>query len=179
MTPLFSNPVALKSGLNTSAGMQIADSVNQLVIEVVRWNGTSTCSLAVDFSFDGGVTWGWRSAVGAVTPSQLDAWKVKKPSFSGNLGLTIWCWKMCQCGEVYLPGAPLNGKTTNHSTYKSFTSAQIAAIGRPTDSLYDLDPGAFHIPDNQPATGLPLRQLRAVTTASANINTTLNVSSVP
>lgn len=178
MTTIFNNPVALKAGTTTSQGIQVADGVNQIIVSVLRWNGNNSCSLSVEYSFDNGATWWGSQAIGAVVPSQLDAWKTKKPGFSGNLQLTIDMPRMCTCGESYLPGAPLNGLTTNHSTYKGWTSQQIGAIF-PGQWLHDADPAAFHNPENQPATGLPLRQIRAITVASGNVNTTLKVDTVP
>lgn len=157
------NPVSIKSGLQTLGPVTIQDSVTQVTTTLAHWTGQQTLSFAIDISFDLGATWKNVESVGPLgSPTG---------AFKGVVDLVrvVYAWKMCSCGEVYVEGYPGNSQLVVHSDHKGVPSSQIAA-------LPDLSSITFHTPDNQPMTGLPLRQVRMQVNASGNISSVLTVS---
>ena len=146
----------------------ISDSVTGFRITAARWNGQGTVALAVQLSFDSGATWRDVCAVGAVSRTQLN-YKGRTGQFLQYDGL----WRLCSCGEVYVPGHPANSQLLMHSDKKGVDSQTVG-------SWPDLSGVTFHLPDNQPATGLPLRQVRGIITiANASVTSTVTVETLP
>ncbi len=179
MTILFGpSPVTLRvnSNPNTSPALAIADDVVNVRATLAHWTGTNTLRIAVELSFDDGVTWRDMAAVGPST--------APSGTFKNRVNLFIEIrpvWKVCGfvfpagsryrpgevCGELYLPGWTSNGTTTDHSDWAH----------QDTTPLPDLSTVNFHTPDLTPSVGLPLRQLRATMNVSGNVSSQLTVES--
>jgi hypothetical protein len=162
---LIQSLVSIPVGSATFGPAAIADTISSSVTaSLARWTtGTAVVTLDIEVSFDGGTTWFQLGGIGNVkaNPTGMHGASV-------DPAITIPAYKMCSCGELYWPGNPANARLTVHSDWK----------GRDTTPLADLSSINFHTPDNQPATGLPLRQVRVRTTSTAAVSTTLTVNAV-
>jgi hypothetical protein len=156
MAVIFTQPV---TGTGTLGPVAIADTVRTVKVTIAHWTGVTLVTMRLEMSFDGGVTWRSVCAVGPVAAptgtykNRLDFW------------VTMDAWSMCSCGEVYIPGHPANVQLLVHSDHR-FQDIR---------ALPDLSSIVFHTPDSQPATGLPLRQIRVTCIATSAMSSTFTV----
>lgn len=169
MAVIFNQPVNIKKGTNVLGPVTIQNAITSLVVTLANWGTSPSVDVLVEETLDGAVT--WVPVIGA-TLNPVDR-------FGNPIDVTIRLtpWRLCTCGELYQPGAALNGITTNHSTYKGWTSAQVANIF-PGQMLHVADPGAFHNPDNTPDLGAPNRRARVTYTSPSVFSTVLTVDAV-
>ena len=160
MTVLLTQPVSLKASQPTlSPGLQIPDAAVSMKATLNHWTGANTVTCSTEMSFDDGVNWHPMAMVG---PSTSPSGTFKNRT---DLWIQVDVWKMCSCGEVYIPNHPANPQLLVHSDHAFQDISQLA----------DLSSISFHNPDTTPATGLPLRQVRVQATASGNVSSQLIV----
>lgn len=178
MAVLFGpSPVTLRvnSNPNTSAALQLADDLVGVRATLSHWNGTATARIAVEMSFDSGITWQEFRASQSTSPS----------GFKNRVDLVVElnpAWRRCGfvfpadsryrpgevCGENFQPGFGLNAQVTIHSDYAHQDTTPLTSLNQIT----------FHNPDLFPVMTGPLRQLRATMIVSGNVSSQLLVESV-
>lgn len=159
---------AKNGGTRTFGPWNVPDGLRSLTAKFTEWPQATKLTLVVEMSFDGGSTWKALGGLAAAAPATLR---------DGSRGVFITVdglWQMCQCGEVYVPDHPANPGLQTHSTYRGWSSEQIAALG--DGWLHELDPAAFHNPDLTRDTSLPQRQGRVTATIDGPITTTVTAS---
>lgn len=176
MTNILTQAVSLRVANNPtiSPGLAIADNVENVLAVLSHWTGNATARIALEMSFDGGVT-PWRE-VGFDGP-------ITAPdgSFKNRDGLWIQMtptWRKCGfvfpvnsryrpgevCGELYYTGWPAMNQV--HSDYAFAPSSVIART--PLSAII------FHDPNLNQLVG-PLRQVRASIVVSGNVSSQLTV----
>jgi hypothetical protein len=155
MTIVATVPFTLNSGTRTFGPFTIPDAIKSVRGSVAPWTGQGKLSLSIEMSLDGGATWRPVCSISEAGPA----------TFKANDGLWLrfdGLWRLCQCGEVYIPGHPANAAGLLVHSSHAFQDIR----GLPQSAI------TFHNPDLTPATGQPLRQVRLTAVATGNINST-------
>lgn len=166
MAVIFSQPVTIKAGSNVLGPVTIQNTVTVVTMTLANWGTSPAVDVQVEITLDGAATW-LPVQGGRLNPVD----RLGQPI---DPTITVFPWRLCTCGQPYQVGSATNGSSTNHSTYRGWSSQQIANIF-PGQLLHVADPAAFHNPENQPDLGAPNRRARVTYTSPSQFSTTLTV----
>jgi hypothetical protein len=153
----------------TSPPVELASTDRWVVVTVGRWNGDEHVTIHAEMSFDGGDTWIEVASAGPAGLANL----VNRVGEPIDFDLhSVRALRLCQCGESYWPGDPANGTYMNHSTYKGASWEEVIAVG--VGNLHEIDPGAFHNPEDQDAGVVTL--VRAVLEMTGLVSSQLTIT---